>query len=40
MHRGDATGSGQIIDFEDIGAEEVLDLVAQKLDYEKKYWQY
>ena len=40
MHRGDATGSGQIIDFEDIGAEEVLDQVAQKLDYEKKYWQY
>ena len=40
MHRGDATGSGQIIDFEDVGAEEVLDEVAKKLDFENKYWNY
>lgn len=40
MHRGDASGSGQIIDFEDIGAEECLDQVAKELDYETKYWKY
>lgn len=40
MHRGDATGSGQIIDFEDIGAEMALDEVARKLDFEEKYWRY
>lgn len=40
MHRGDTTGSGQLIDFEDIGAQEALDCVAKKLDYEKKYWKY
>lgn len=40
MRRGDATGSGQIIDFEDIGAETALDEVARKLDYEEKYWRY
>ena len=34
------TGSGQIIDFEDIGAEEVLDEVAKKLGFEEKYWKY
>lgn len=40
MHRGDASGSNQIIDFEDIGAEECLDLVAKELDFETKYWTY
>ena len=40
MHRGDATGCGQVIDFEDIGAEEALDQVAEKLDYEVKYNKY
>lgn len=40
MHRGDASGSNQIIDFEDIGAEECLDRVAKELDFEKKYWKY
>lgn len=40
MHRGDATGSGQVIDFEDIGVEAALDEVARKLDFEEKYWRY
>lgn len=40
MHRGDASGSGQIIDFEDIGAEEALDQVAELLEFEEKYWKY
>lgn len=40
MHRGDASGSNQIIDFEDIGAEECLDQIARELDFEKKYWKY
>lgn len=40
MHRGDASGSNQIIDFEDIGAEECLDLVAKQLDFDNKYFKY
>lgn len=40
MHRGDLSGSNQKIDFEDIGAEECLDQVAEKLNFEEKYWKY
>jgi CO/xanthine dehydrogenase Mo-binding subunit len=40
MHTGDTIGSNQLIDFETVGAEQVLDQVAEALDFEKKYWQF
>lgn len=40
LHDGEETGSGQKLDFHHVGAEEVLDRVAQAIGYEEKYKKY
>ena len=40
LKTGDVSGTGQKIDFHNVGALECLDKVAQALDYENKYWKY
>ncbi len=40
LKTGDKNGSGQVMDFHVVGAEDTLDAVAKALDYEEKYWKY
>lgn len=40
LKRGDISGTGQLMDFHDVGALDVLDKVAEALGFEDKYWRY
>ncbi len=40
LKRGDLNGTGQLMDFHDVGALDVLDKAAQALEFEDKYWRY